>query len=134
MEELEIVLETEGIEEEELSLITEDGGGTGGLVDDVRVDGTSVVENKIANINLKDRVVEILIEYGLLKLDELTEKQKQALNEMTCEIDENGELSIMFDETILDLSFQIEDKNLIINSNINATFNINTNGELEVSY
>lgn len=53
---------------------------------------------------------------------------------MECTIDEKGELSITYDDTILDLDFQIEDGNLIVYNNINATFSINENGELEVIY
>lgn len=111
------------------------GSGTGGgAIDDVRVDGVSVVENRIANIDLRQRVIDILIEYDLLRLDELSEEQIQALNEMTCEIDENGELVISYDEEILPISFALESANLVVTSNINALFGINTNGELEVSY
>lgn len=107
---------------------------TGGKVDDVLVDGVSVVKNKIANIDLRERVIEILIEYDLLRLDELTAEQIQALNEMVCEINENGELVISYDEEILPINFALEGVNLVVTSNINALFGINTNGELEVSY
>lgn len=111
------------------------GGPGGGTVMDVQVDGESVLdEDGIAHIDLSQIVVDILIEYGLLKLDELTEEQIQALNDMECVIDENGELNITYDESVLNLDFQIENKNLIVNNNINATFSINDNEEMEVSY
>ena len=106
----------------------------GGLVDDVLVDGISVVSNKIADIQLKQAVINILIEYGLIQLGDLTEEQIKALKEMECNINGNGELSVTYNETMLDLDFQIENGNLIIDNNINATFSINENGELEVLY
>ena len=110
------------------------GGSGGGKIDDVRVDGTSVVKDRIANINLRQTIIDILVEYGLIQLEDLTEEQIKALDEMVCEINENGNLIITYDETILDLDFQIEDGNLIIDNNINATFSINENEELEVEY
>jgi hypothetical protein len=65
----------------------------------------------------------------------LTEEQIKALNEMTCEIDKNGELNITYDNTVLDLDFTIEGTDLIVISGIQEIdFNINENGELEVSY
>ena len=106
----------------------------GGKIDDVLVDGVSVVEDKIANIQLKQEVINVLVEYGLITLGSLTDEQIQALNEMECIIDENGELSITYNESALDLGFEIKDGNLIIDNNINATFSINENGELEVIY
>lgn len=106
----------------------------GGAIDDVLVDGVSVVSNKIANIQLRQTIIDVLVEYGLIQLESLTEEQIQALNEMECTIDENGELSIAYDETILNLGFEIQDGNLIIDNNINATFSINEVGELEVNY
>ena len=109
--------------------------GTEGIkVDDVLVDGVSVVENGIANIELRQAVIDILTEYGLIQSENLTEEQIQALNEMACEIDENGNLNITYNETILDINFSLENGNLIIDNNINVTFNINEIGELEVSY
>ena len=109
-------------------------GGTGGKVDDVLVDGVSVVRNKIANIQLKQAVISVLMEYGLIQLESLTEQEIQALNDMNCTINENGELTITYDETVLNLGFEIQDGNLIINNNINAIFSINNNGEMEVNY
>lgn len=103
-------------------------------IKDVQVDGISVVEDGIANIQLREAVIDILLEYGLIQLNNLTEDQIQALNEMKCTINENGELIITYDETVLDIDFRIENKNLIINNNINATFSINETGELEVNY
>ena len=102
-------------------------------IKDVQVDGVTVVEDGIANIQLREAVINILLEYGLIQ-ESLTEEQIQALNEMECTIDENGELSVTYDETVLDIDLQIEGNNLIINNNINATFSINENGEMEVSY
>lgn len=98
------------------------------------LDSLIMSANKIANIDFKQTVINILIEYGLINLSNLTQEQTKALNEMQCSIDENGTLNITYDDTVLDLKFQIEDKNLIINNNINATFSINDNGEMEVYY
>lgn len=64
----------------------------------------------------------------------LTEEQKQALNEMNCEIDKNGDLNITYDNTVLDINFDISEDNLVVENNTNAIFNINENGELEVNY
>lgn len=122
-----------GTEEDFLKSLTTGSGGACNI-DDVQVDGVSIVNNKVANIQLKQTLIDILVEYGLIQLNSLTEEQIQALNDMTCEIDENGELSVTYDETVLNINLQVEDGNLIIDNNINATFNINENGELEVSY
>ena len=111
------------------------GGTGGGTVMDVQVDGVSVLdEDGIANIKLRELVIDILIDQGLLRLDELTEEQIQALNGMTCEINSNRELIISYDEEILPISFALENVNLVVTSDINAVFDINTNGDLEVSY
>ena len=64
----------------------------------------------------------------------LTEEQIKALNEMVCNIDENGDLNITYDNTVLDIKFEVDEKNLIIENNTNAIFDINDSGELEVNY
>lgn len=134
MEEIEIVLEKENNNEIEVILETENGSGGIGTITDVQVDGVSVVEDGVANIDLRDRVVDILVEYDLIRLDELTEEQIQALNDMTCEINEDGNLVIAYDEELLPIDFSLEGVNLVITSHLNALFGINKNGELEVSY
>ena len=64
---------------------------------------------------------------------ELTEEQINAINSITIDIDE--ELSIEYDETVLDLDFSIEGVDLVVNKNVEEIdFNINQNGELEVLY
>lgn len=98
-------------------------------IDDIEITGGGISESQIRQV-----IIGILVEYGLIQLEGLTEEQIEALNEMECTIDEKGELSITYDDTILDLDFQIEDGNLIVYNNINATFSINENGELEVIY
>lgn len=112
-----------------------EGGSGGGKIDDVRVDGTSVVKDRIANIDLRQSVIDILVEYGLIQLEELTEEQIKALDEMVCEIGEDGELLIQWDDKVLDIDFRIEDKDLIITNNmLQVDIEINENGELEVRY
>lgn len=113
----------------------EPGPGTGNeTITDVKVDGISVVKDGVANIDLRQNVIDILIEYDLLRLDELTEEQIQALKDMTCEINNNGELAITYNEELLPISFALDNVNLVVTSNINALFGINKDGELEVSY
>lgn len=64
---------------------------------------------------------------------ELTEDQIQALNEITINLD--NELSIEYDENVLDIDFMIEGEDLIVENNIEGlTFEINENGELEAIY
>lgn len=98
-------------------------------INNIEVSGGGISESQIRQV-----VIDILVEYGLIQLESLTQEQIQALNEMECTIDENGELSVTYDETVLNLNFQVEERNLIIDNNINAIFNINPNGELEVNY
>ena len=88
---------------------------------------------KIDESFLKYFVKETLKEEGLLD-SSLTLIEIEALNNMICEIDENGELLINYDDEVLNISFSIEDKNLIVTENIDANFSINENGEMEVSY
>lgn len=108
--------------------------GGSGNVDDVKVDGASVVQNKIANIELRKAVIGILYEYGLIKLDELTPEQINALETMDISINENGELITNFNNEVLNIEFNIVDNNLIVDSLENGIdFNIN-NKELEVNY
>lgn len=65
---------------------------------------------------------------------ELTEEQIKALDEMTFEINEDGELLISYDKEILEIDFYIENNDLIISQDIEVDFNINVDGEMEVSY
>ena len=129
-------------------LVFKENKDPNGEMTEEEINGINKLLNEIEKLNIKidsnsggtsgkqirQVVIDILVEYGLINLESLTEEQRQALNEMECTIDENGELSITYDEKILNLDFQIEDGNLIIDNNINATFNINENGELEVNY
>ena len=63
----------------------------------------------------------------------LTEEQINAINSIT--IDLGNELSIEYDEAILDLDFIIEGVDLVVDNNVEGLdFNINKNGELEVLY
>lgn len=64
---------------------------------------------------------------------ELTEEQIKAINSITINLDD--ELSIEYDEVVLDFDFVIEGIDLVVENNVKGTdFNINNNGELEVSY
>lgn len=67
------------------------------------------------------------------KETELTPEQIEALNEITINLDD--ELSIEYDNNVLDIDFYLEGEDLVVESNIEEIdFNINKNGELEVSY
>ena len=64
---------------------------------------------------------------------DLTPEQIQALEEI--EIDLDDELTITYDDEVLDIDFYLEGKNLIVDNNIEGIeFEINNNGELEVRY
>lgn len=65
---------------------------------------------------------------------DLTDEQIKALDEMTFEMNEDGELLISYDKEILDIDFYIENNDLIISKDIEVDFNINVDGEMEVSY
>lgn len=63
--------------------------GEGGKVNDVLVDGISVVDNKIANIQLKQSVINILIEYGLIQNGELNNNQVADIEQLIVSYFEN---------------------------------------------
>jgi hypothetical protein len=66
---------------------------------------------------------------------ELTEEQIKAINEMVCEISNNGELYITYDDTVLDIDFNIENGELIVEDNEeNIEFTINEKKEMEAIY
>lgn len=84
---------------------------------------------------IKQLVVEVLIEQGLIQLEDLTSEQIEAINNMSCDIDENGNLQINYDDTILAVNFKMENGNLIAETNVDRlSFNINSNGEMEAIY
>lgn len=63
----------------------------------------------------------------------LTQEQVEAINSTVINLDE--ELSIEYDENVLDLDFMIDGIELVIDNNIEGLdFNINKNGELEAIY
>lgn len=96
-------------------------------------EGTKFLSDDGTYKDLTELVLKILKEQGLIS-SSLTEEEIQALNNMTCEIDENGNLIINYNDEVLNISFSIEDKNLIVTENIDANFSINETGEMEVSY
>lgn len=131
-----------------LDIIKTDGDGTKYLSDD----GTY---KKIENIKQNDKYVsEIRLENKMLILsfndetelsvdlsslsngsvvEELTEEQIQAINEMIATTGE--ELILEYDNDVLDIDFTIEDNNLIVTNNVaKLDFNINENGEMEAIY
>lgn len=64
----------------------------------------------------------------------LTEEQINAINNMNITTD-NGEIIINYDDETLDFDFKKENESLIVENNVNELdFNINENGEMEVSY
>ena len=66
-----------------------DVSDVGGLIDDVLVDGVSVVNNKIANIELKQAVINILIEYGLIPDGDLSVNQVADIEQLIVSYFEN---------------------------------------------
>ena len=63
-----------------------------------------------------------------------TQEQIDALNNMKTSID-NQDLIIEYDNEVLDLDFNIQNNDLIVDNNVRGTeFEINNNGELEVIY
>ena len=63
----------------------------------------------------------------------LTNEQINAINSITIDLDE--ELSIEYDETVLDIDFTIEGVDLVVENNVDGLeIDINKNGELEVLY
>lgn len=100
-----------------------------------RINGVELIGNKtLDELGIRQYVIDILKEYGLISGGELTPEQIDALNNMTCYIDENGNLVLDYNENILDISFDIENKDLYINNGINAVWRIDNEGNLEVSY
>lgn len=102
--------------------------------DKPRINGVELIGNKtLEQLGVRDLVIQILIEYGLISGGELTPEQIQALNEMTCVINNDGDLVITYDNEVLDISFSKPGDDLIMDNNINAVFYINNNN-LEVTY
>ena len=63
-----------------------------------------------------------------------TQEQIDALNNIKTSID-NQDLIIEYDNEVLDLDFNIQNNDLIVDNNVRGTeFEINNNGELEVIY
>lgn len=93
--------------------------------------GTFLLRNEI-----RELVINILKEYNLISSDsDLTEEQITAINEMVCEMSNNGELNITYDDTILDFDFSIENGELIVEDNEeNIELTINENKEMEAIY
>lgn len=115
-------------------------GGGGGccnyneLSNKPRINGVELIGNKtLDQLGVRNFVIQILIEYGLIGGGELTPEQIQALNEMTCVINNDGDLIITYDNAVLDISFSKSGDDLIIDNNTNAVFYINNNN-LEVTY
>lgn len=99
-----------------------------------RINGVELIGNKsLDELGVRDYVVQILIDYGLIGGGGLTPEQIAALNEMSCVITQEGNLVITYDANILNIAFSIETVNLIMENNINAVFIINNNN-LEVTY
>lgn len=99
-----------------------------------RINGVELIGNKsLDELGVRNYVVQILIDYGLIGGGELTPEQIAALNEMSCVITQEGNLVITYDADVLDIAFRRESVNLIMDNNINAVFNINNNN-LEATY
>ena len=95
------------------------GSSSGGKVDDVLVDGMSVVENKIADIDLTHRIAVVLQEI-------------EAIKQMIARI-EGDVLYIEYPEE-LPIDFEVNEKGELMYSDETNAINcvINENGEMEV--
>lgn len=113
------------------------GGGTtnyNSLTNKPSINGVELIGNKtLEQLGVRNFVIQILIEYGLIGGGELTPEQIQALNEMTCVINNDGDLVITYDNAVLDISFSKPGDDLMMDNSINAVFYINNNN-LEVTY
>lgn len=111
------------------------GSSSGGSIDDVVVDGESVVSNGIANIEVTAIIRNVLIAYGLIT-GELTQREKEAINNMSLVIDENGYLLMDYDDVLLDINYSINsDGELLFTENRGLIDSkINNDEELEVIY
>ena len=91
------------------------------------------VEGKKLIIELSDNS-NIIVDLSPYIDGELTPEQIQAINDMIIYI-KNGELITEYDDEVLDIDFQLQEENLVIENNVNGiNFNINENEELEVTY
>lgn len=92
------------------------------------------IENKILYLIFIDGTsYEVDLSAYIGDLTGLTEEQKEAINNMVAIL--NEELSLEYDEELLDIEFKIEDGNLIvINNEEGLDFSINNNGEMEAMY
>ena len=108
---------------------------TGGITSSsVEIVDVEVKEHYLDNTTLYI----VLTNYQTLSLDvsqyfgnTLTAEQTEAINNMTCEIDNNGCLLINYDDTILAINFKIENGELIAEIDND---NINSDGEMEAIY
>lgn len=94
------------------------------------------LENKMLILSFNDET-ELSVDLSPLSngsvVEELTEEQIQAINEMIATTGE--ELILEYDNDVLDVEFTIEDNNLIVTNNVaKLDFNINENGEMEAIY
>lgn len=138
----EIPAEPETRIEQYLDAIVRNGGGGGGgtsnynaLTNKPQINGVTLIGNKtLEDLGVREFVIAILREYGLIADDPLTPEEIAALEAMEVEITQDGDLTITYDNQILDLDFEIVGDDLYINNGIKATFSINNNGELTVTY
>lgn len=138
----EIPAEPETRIEQYLDAIVRNGGGGGGgtsnynaLTNKPSINGVTLIGNKtLEDLGVREFVIAILREYGLIADDPLTPEEIAALEAMEVEITQDGDLTITYDNQILDLDFEIVGDDLYINNGIKATFSINNNGELTVTY
>lgn len=138
----EIPAEPETRIEQYLDAIVRNGGGGGGgtsnynaLTNKPQINGVTLIGNKtLEELGVREFVIAILREYGLIADDPLTPEEIAALEAMEVEITQDGDLTITYDNQILDLDFEIVGDDLYIDNGIKATFSINNNGELTVTY
>lgn len=94
---------------------------------DVRIDKSeylALILNKLDKLN---------VEYEVIEISRLTAEQVEAVKNILVECNEN--LTITFDESILDIDFTKDEDNLFVDNNVEGlTFRINKNNELEAIY
>lgn len=104
--------------------------------DEVKLKGVEIKEHYLDGSYL----VLVVNDNSTLRVDiseyigELNDETIEAINNMKVSM-ENDELVLEYNDTVLNLDFSIENGELIVDDNVEeADFNINQNGEMEVSY
>ena len=94
------------------------------------------LENKILYLDFNDNTslsVDLSSLSGGSVPTGLTQEQIEAINNMVAILEED--LTLEYDEELLDIEFKIENGNMIVTNNVTGLdFSINENGEMEAMY